>query len=208
MTFQKGYKPVWSQESRKKLSITMKKLGIKPPSMKGRKMPPWTEEHRKHLSEAQKKRDWSFSRTPEYRNERRERMLGNKHSVGKSHPQNQETRDKISKKNLGRKRPEIAGNKNPNWKGGITSEYRKIRTTTAYYNWRKSVFERDNYACIWCSNNKSGTLNADHIKRFAVYPELRFELSNGQTLCESCHKWKTRLDKKVYLGKVPELNYA
>lgn len=52
--------------------------------------------------------------------------------------------------------------------------------------WRIAVFERDNYTCKICGIR--GTyLEADHIKPFAYFPELRYELSNGRTLCRKCH---------------------
>lgn len=35
---------------------------------------------------------------------------------------------------------------------------------------------------------KSLPLHADNIKPFALYPELRFEVTNGRTLCIPCHK--------------------
>lgn len=80
-----------------------------------------------------------------------------------------------------------------NWKGGITPENQRVRMSKEMQNWRKRVFERDKYTCTKCGA-KSGIgnghvyLNADHIKPFAKFPELRFELSNGRTLCRSCHQ--------------------
>lgn len=83
----------------------------------------------------------------------------------------------------------MAGSGNPNWKGGLKpdSTIRQIRNSTEYKLWRRAVFERDNYTCIWCLK-RGGNLNADHIKSFKHYPELRFAIDNGRTLCFLCHK--------------------
>ena len=80
-----------------------------------------------------------------------------------------------------------AGSKHPNWKGGITPINQKERKTGKYSDWRKKVFQRDNYTCQECGQF-GGWLNADHIKPFAYFPELRFDVDNGRTLCRECHK--------------------
>ena len=81
----------------------------------------------------------------------------------------------------------MMGANNPSWKGGITPINTKIRNSPEYILWRKAIFERDNYTCIWCKQY-SGSLVADHIKPFALFPELRFALDNGRTLCVICHR--------------------
>lgn len=81
----------------------------------------------------------------------------------------------------------IKGDKSPNWKGGISLKNENIRTSLEYSRWRKQVFRRDKYTCIICGDNKGGNLNADHIKPFSLFPELRLELDNGRTLCKECH---------------------
>lgn len=76
--------------------------------------------------------------------------------------------------------------------GRKTPKLETLRRTKKYKEWRKSVFERDNYTCQKCgARSKKGKrveLQADHIKQFAYYPELRFEVSNGRTLCGGCHR--------------------
>ena len=89
-------------------------------------------------------------------------------------------------------RPHVVGKNNPNWKGGITPLNAKIRYSREYKKWRDSVYERDNWTCQHC-NIRGYKLNAHHIKEFKDYPKERFNLSNGLTLCEKCHK---RVHKK------------
>lgn len=64
---------------------------------------------------------------------------------------------------------------------------RQQRHTTEYKQWRTSVFERDSYKCQRCGK-VGGELNAHHIKPFAKYKELRYEVDNGITLCAECHR--------------------
>jgi 5-methylcytosine-specific restriction endonuclease McrA len=56
-----------------------------------------------------------------------------------------------------------------------------------YLNWRISVFERDGYGCQICEKI-GGLLQVHHIKSWAKYPELRYVVDNGITLCLDCHK--------------------
>lgn len=61
------------------------------------------------------------------------------------------------------------------------------RRCAEYKEWRKAVFERDKYTCQMCGE-KGVRLNAHHKKEYAFFPELRYELGNGITLCVNCHK--------------------
>jgi hypothetical protein len=79
-----------------------------------------------------------------------------------------------------------SGKNHYNWKGGITPINHLLRTGKQFKDWQKSVFTRDYWTCQLCGSRKD--IHAHHIKQFAFYPELRFELSNGITLCRSCHK--------------------
>lgn len=88
------------------------------------------------------------------------------------------------------KKGELAGSKHPNWKGGITPENNKIRTSKSMREWRKAVFNRDKYTCVLCGK-VGGDLIADHIKGFSKYPNLRFDINNGRTLCVGCNHIST-----------------
>lgn len=80
-----------------------------------------------------------------------------------------------------------SGENSPNWNGGISSERDKIKVTEEYQEWRKNVYKRDNYTCQCCGDNTGHNLNAHHIENFSDFPELRFDIDNGITLCDSCH---------------------
>jgi len=78
------------------------------------------------------------------------------------------------------------GSLNPNWKGGKTSTMDKLRNSAEYNEWRRLVFERDNYTCQ-CCNRKTHNNEAHHLNNFADFEDLRFNVNNGITLCTECH---------------------
>ena len=101
------------------------------------------------------------------------------------------TRIKISNILKGRKlseehRNKISGEGASNWKGGKSYGY-----------WKRKVLRRDNYICGICGLNDPEVMEADHIKPKSEYPELRFDISNGVTLCANCHRRKTNKEHKL-----------
>jgi hypothetical protein len=93
----------------------------------------------------------------------------------------------------------LSGNKNPNWNGGskISKVIKnRIRKSREYKQWRKSVFERDDYTCQECQQ-RGIYLEAHHKKAFIDFPLLRYDINNGMTLCRKCHK---KINKQQMLG--------
>jgi len=89
--------------------------------------------------------------------------------------------------NRGKKCPQLGGANHYLWKGGVTEFNDHFRHSYEYRQWRKRVFERDNYICQSCKQY-GGKLQADHELPFSLYPDLRLEVLNGRTLCIPCHK--------------------
>ena len=80
-----------------------------------------------------------------------------------------------------------------NWKGGIT---KRNMISEEYKARRKAVFKKDNYTCQNCGKHGGHmSLQAHHIKEWVNYPELRFDVNNGKTLCNKCHNKTKRLNQ-------------
>lgn len=65
-----------------------------------------------------------------------------------------------------------------------------------YYKWREICLERDWYHCQECGVT-SRWLEVHHIKSATAFPEFKFVLSNGITLCKPCHREKHMLANKM-----------
>lgn len=61
--------------------------------------------------------------------------------------------------------------------------------------WRRAVLQRDEFKCVKCGLKQGKCdhcgqhvfLHAHHIKHVSTHPELRLVLSNGMTVCRTCH---------------------
>ena len=115
------------------------------------------------------------------------------------------TRKKLSKSKI--------GSKNILWKGGITPLHKMLRESLEFKFWREAIFKRDNYTCQECYT-KGNILHPHHKRKFslifqeflqqysqfspiedketlvrlAITYEPFWDIDNGQTLCEKCHK--------------------
>lgn len=76
-------------------------------------------------------------------------------------------------------------------------EARRRNRGGSHRKWVNAVMSRDKATCQKCGATEI-ELHAHHIKPFKDYPELRFNVANGLTLCYSCH-WKehTALNEKA-----------
>ncbi|KKM27017.1 hypothetical protein LCGC14_1578990 [marine sediment metagenome] len=87
--------------------------------------------------------------------------------------------------NKGKKLPQRSGANHHNWKGGISPECNKIRTSLEGKIWERAVFDKCGCKCILCGKFAR---SAHHIMNFSAYPELRFDTDNGTAFCRGCHK--------------------
>jgi len=153
----------------------------KPSNAKGKK---WKDASRKKLSLSTKGR-----------------TVWNKGIRGK-YKCSEETKKKISKAHTGSKKPWAmkSGKENHNWKGGVTKIDKLCRGMMEYKQWRTDIFKRDSWTCQTCGCR--GYVTVHHIKSFskiikenniidikqAKKCEELWNLNNGVTLCEECHK--------------------
>lgn len=89
--------------------------------------------------------------------------------------------------------------KHPLWKEDrkqlVKSE--KKHLDSRYREWMLAVKNRDKWICRIADNNCDGRLEAHHILNWKNYPELRYELNNGITLCHAHHPRKRSEEAKL-----------
>ena len=113
---------------------------------------------------------------------------------GYKHPISEETRHKQSISHMGKTSGKKGKKASPETiiklrlshiTNGNTTINETIRHSVAYKEWAKTIKERDDFTCQIC-NIRGGILRSNHIKKFSDCPELRLDLTNGITICESC----------------------
>jgi len=138
-------------------------------------------------------------------------LIGSKRRLGKLN--SEETKQKISLKLKGRKLSEVtkrkmsasrSKDKNWNWRGGSIDKHKGLE----YSIWRKEVYKRDNFKCRINDNNCKGKIEAHHILGWINYPELRYNINNGITLCQFHHPRKRVEEQRLipFFQRMVEVN--
>lgn len=98
----------------------------------------------------------------------------------------------VSVAKRGIKLPSITGPNNPRWISDrmLLKDDHKDRGGQLHREWSKSVKNRDSWKCKINNNDCDGRMEAHHILGWTKYPELRYEINNGITLCHAHHPRK------------------
>lgn len=110
------------------------------------------------------------------------------------------------------------GEKHHSWKQPeerIGTEAEQIRNSVEYAEWRIAVWSRDTNLCKVC-NTRQKVMVAHHLDGFNIFPEKRFDVDNGVTLCDRHHIAfhtnygfgnNTKSQFEEYLTKTTEMTY-
>ncbi len=194
-----------SEETKKKISDTLKRKGIKPPitHRKGKDNPSFgkhpSEETRKKMSLAKiGKPSWNKGLKGYKSGSENNKWNGGKPKCidcGKQLVNYNSKRCNECYRKYNR------GKNHQSWKGGITGLYEQIRHCLKYRQWVSDCLSRDNHTCQVCGKNHC-YVEVHHIKSFAgIIKEYKIKsldeaidcqelwnINNGQTICLDCHK--------------------
>lgn len=82
------------------------------------------------------------------------------------------------------------GQKHYRWNPDREAVRRDLRNDPVYKQWSRSVKNRDHWKCKINNEDCNGKVVAHHILSWAKFPELRYEVNNGITLCHAHHPTK------------------
>lgn len=106
-------------------------------------------------------------------------------------------------RNKGKEHTSISGDKHPKWikDRTLVKQYWTERNNPEYKNWRRKVLKRDNYKCKICGKEyaKKDKLIVHHILPWKDFPEERYNINNGITLCQKHHPRKRKEEQMLML---------
>lgn len=201
----------FTEEHRQKLSESHK--GQIPSNLEQlrlyRKGRPLTEEHKKKLSESQKGKPKNISE------ESRKKMS----DLKKGKPSWNTGLGDITKNCLNCKKEFVSkfsikrkfcsqkcskgfltGEKHYRWidnRENVVGRHKRDTHDPCVKQWRKKIFERDLYKCKLKNKECCGNIQAHHILRWSDFPDLRYEVSNGITLCRYHHPRTRKKEKEM-----------
>lgn len=119
--------------------------------------------------------------------------FGNKNSLGYRHSEAscQLRRTVALSLNSAKHLPRMYGADNPSWKPNRDLKTSDRRADDVKYKvWSRDVKNRDGWECRITNEDCFGRMESHHILPWRDYPELRYDLNNGITLCHQHHPRK------------------
>jgi hypothetical protein len=113
-------------------------------------------------------------------------------------PERKKLQSELAKKRVGEKHPKWIKDKT-NLKR--FSEEEKLKRSSAYKFWARSVKDRDGWSCVVNNDDCNGRLESHHIKSYTYYPDSRYDIDNGVCLCRYHHRLahKNITENHVYI---------
>jgi hypothetical protein len=90
----------------------------------------------------------------------------------------------------------IFGEKHPQWKKNKKIKDKRDDNHPAYKAWVREIKRRD-VICKLKDDSCSGNREVHHIKSWSNYPELRYDINNGITLCHAHHPRSRAKEKEL-----------
>jgi 5-methylcytosine-specific restriction endonuclease McrA len=208
-----------SEETRLRMRTSHKKIGTKPPVHRGSDHPMYGKPRPQEVKDKIRRSlggKMAGSGNPRYgvklsqetKDKIRKTQLGKKLHHDHIEKIRQGNKGKVRTVDVRRKFSKIRrGPLSRLWKGGVTPLQHLIRQSLKYRQWRKDVFDRDDYTCTQCGS-RGNKIEADHYPvRFATIFHSNniksldeadacsslWDINNGRTLCYECHHEKTNL---------------
>lgn len=129
----------------------------------------------------------------------RKKSLAHNLAISKGRKGIQFTEEHRKKLSESRKEYFAKGGKGWNWIEDRTllKDDHKDRGGQLHRDWSRNVKFRDSWNCKIANEDCEGRMEVHHILGWKEYPELRYEINNGITLCHAHHPKKREEEKEL-----------